>query len=480
MIAIIAITIVVGIIWGSVLLRWTGLLGGCLTVLLAGCIFGHPFFHLDVGGIPITTDRILLSMLVGVFVILWRLGRLASRQLDRQDIVMCGFTLVLILSVATRGRDAHGLATLLIFYLMPLVVYWMMRSTPIQSGGIWGLFAVLAVFGFYLAVTSVLEQQQITTLVFPRFIVSAEFPEFLGRGRGPLLNPAANGFFLAAGLVCTLLFWPRANRLGRALIGLASVIFVAGIACTLTRSVWAAAALAFVILLFGTLPRRQSVAIALLLCVVGTGLVASKWSDLRAFKRDQNVSVSDMAQSARLRPILAVIAWNMFLDRPLAGCGFGRYANESINYLSDRSTPLPLEKARDYVQHNVVLSLLTETGIAGAGLFLLMFGFWYASAWQLSTDPGHGFAARQLGVLIIAVLSVYLVIGMFQDLTIVRMANFLLYFVLGVGRSITGQRRAGVATAVTVQNNVRRSRPNDPVPGIACAGPSNRLPFSAQ
>src|SRR4029079_4464899 len=94
------------------------------------------------------------------------------------------------------------------------------------------------------------------------------------------------------------------------------------------------------------------------------------WEHFSAFKRDKDVSVEDMACSARLRLILAALAWQMFLDRPLLGCGFGQYVDEAPNYLSDRTTDLPLEKGRPYIQHNVFLGLLTETGIVGLGLFM--------------------------------------------------------------------------------------------------------------
>ena len=94
------------------------------------------------------------------------------------------------------------------------------------------------------------------------------------------------------------------------------------------------------------------------------------------FKRDQALTAQETAESAKLRPILAAVAWHMFCDRPLWGCGFGQYPERSIEYLSDRSIDLPLEKARPFVQHNVLLALLTETGLAGMGLFVVLLGTW--------------------------------------------------------------------------------------------------------
>jgi O-antigen ligase len=157
---------------------------------------------------------------------------------------------------------------------------------------------------------------------------------------------------------------------------------------------------------------------------------------LQAFKRDKDVTVEEMSRSAGLRPVFAVIAWHMFLDRPILGCGYGQYPVESTYYLSDRSTKLRLEKARIYVQHNVVLSLLTETGLIGSGLFVLLTLFWFQSGWMLWKCSQAPLLFRQQGLIMVSVLSVYLVIGMFQDLTIAWMANQMIFFLAGVSRSL--------------------------------------------
>jgi len=435
MIAVFIIALVVAVVWGLLLLRWTGLVGGCVAVLIIGSVLGHPFFHADVMGLPITLDRLLLVLLLGMSVVLWRTGRLEHRRLNRQDVVTLAFVGVVTLSAVTKNATAHGLATLFVFCIMPLSVYWMLRGISISSRALWGVFAGMALFGLYLAATAVFEQQQIAWLVYPKYIMSSKVEAFLGRGRGPFLNPVGNGLYITTGLFALLAFWPRANRYCRVLLALVALVFLAGIACTMTRAVWGAAVLGFVILTVSSVPRRWSVALALAVTMITGGVVAMKWSDLSSFKRDKYVTVSDMAESARLRPILAMIAWNMFLDHPLLGCGYGQYGNESIYYLEDRSTPLPLEKARPYSQHNVVLSLLTETGLLGAGLFLLMIGAWYLTAWRMCTDPSQGIAARQLGLLTIIVLSVYLTVGMLHDMSVVAMANMLLFFLAGMSRS---------------------------------------------
>jgi O-antigen ligase len=140
----------------------------------------------------------------------------------------------------------------------------------------------------------------------------------------------------------------------------------------------------------------------------------------------------------------------MFLDRPLFGCGFGQYFPESRPYLSDRSTDLPLEKARPYVQHNVFLALLTETGLLGAGLYVALLALWGRNAWRLWRWDEAPLAMRQCGLLFLALLAVYLSNAMFHDLAIIPMVNMLLFFLAGV--------MAGLAPAARLSERQAQAR----------------------
>ena len=112
-------------------------------------------------------------------------------------------------------------------------------------------------------------------------------------------------------------------------------------------------------------------------------LVAANWEQLVAFKRDKNLTARETADSVTLRPVMARVAWLMVLDRPLWGCGFGQYLPEHKNYLADRSSELVLEKCRPYSPHNLLLGIVTETGLVGLGLFLALLAAWGYDAWRL-------------------------------------------------------------------------------------------------
>ncbi len=388
------------LVWAILLLRQGGLLAGSLVVLLAGICFGHPYFNISVGPLPVTLDRILLAGLFALTIVWRACGWTQPLRWTRADVALVALFGVLAASMATHDWHIYKslpLANLLFLYCLPLALYWIARQVPVSERAITGMFVALAVFGVYLAVTAIAETHQWWFLVWPRYIGSPEFVEFLGRGRGPLLNPAGSGILQGLCLSATLLLWPRLSRRGQFLLLALLPLLAWGIYCTLTRSAWLGAALGMLVILGLTLPRSWRlpvVASCLLLAVPSAALL---WDHLLVFKRDKSLSAEEAAESARLRPILAAVAWNMFRDRPLLGCGFGQYRVESLQYLSDRSTDLPLEKARPYVQHNALLALLAETGLVGMGLFATALGLWLRAAWRLWHERGRRWPIASAG-----------------------------------------------------------------------------------
>ncbi|MEM9825401.1 MAG: hypothetical protein AAF958_02370 [Planctomycetota bacterium] len=102
--------------------------------------------------------------------------------------------------------------------------------------------------------------------------------------------------------------------------------------------------------------------------------------------------------------LLAVVAWEMFQGKPLVGHGFGRYFSASGPYHTDRSNQMPLEEARPYMQHNVLLSLLVVMLIA----------------WRISRSRDADPDSRDFASLVLATLAAYFINGSFQDVTIKR------------------------------------------------------------
>jgi O-antigen ligase len=458
--AVIAILALVGLVWGAVVFFRGGLVAGCLAVLLAGCCFGHAFFRISTPLVPLTADRLLLVVLLVQYAVYRRLGLADAKPVRRADMVLLAFIGVLFLSTFSHNWQANGsqpVARLAFFYLMPLAVYWVARQAPPARRDLLWTYGALAVFGVYLAATAIAETRGAWWAVYPQYIATSEFGEFLGRGRGPFLNPAGNGIFLGVCLCATLMWWPRVNRSGKLLLAAVAVLYCLGLYSTLTRCVWLGGVAGLFVLAGMTLPRRWSVAIVAAVSIAGVVVVATQWENILRFKRDRGLSAQAAADSVRLRPLLAAVAWEMFLDRPVFGCGFAQYMNASGDYISARSVDLPLEKVRPFVQHNVVLSLLTETGLVGAGLFVALLAFWGRDAWVLWRARHAPLWIRQQGLLFLAALAVYLPGAMFQDVSIVSMVNMLMFFLAGLTEGLVPTVNADV---VEFADGSRRHEPS--------------------
>jgi O-antigen ligase len=448
---------IAGLIWGLILLRRGGLLAGCLAVMLAGACFSVDFFKITIGPVPVTADRTLLVVLVGQYLLWRRWGWADPKPLGKAEVLLCLFTGMMVVSafsVDYAYSNYQPLAWLIVYYLMPFCMYWIARQVELKEKSVSALFVCLTVFGSYLAVTSLAEYFEAWELVFPRYIAvsaASATAEFVGRARGPFLNPISNGMALSVCLGAALMLWPRLRRRGQLLMIPLYLLFVAAMYATMTRSVWLSGILTLAIVAGLAIPWNWR------LPILGAGLLlavlvgVAQWDRLVAFKRDRSLDAAQTAESAALRPILARIAWDMFLDHPLFGCGYTQYESQHPNYLSDRSTGLVLEKGRGYIPHNVVLSLLTETGLFGLGLFLAAVFFWARDAWLLWREHSAPIEARQQGLLMLAVLAIYFTNGMFHDVSAAPMANMTLFFLAGV----TAGLRPWLKSTVSIPEQTR-------------------------
>ncbi len=433
-------------VWGLVLLLRGGPLVGCLLFLLTATCFSFDFFNFDAGFMKLTIDRALWVVVLLLYLVWRQRGWTDPKPPRATDKVVFAFIGYLVLR--TLATDAHGtgfmpIVNLALWYIMPLGVYWMVRQTRIDHRQSKIILASLTLFGIYLAATVIAERFEAYSLVYPRYIVDSltdKKLEFIGRGRGPLLHPIITGIELAACWAAVVMGWPKCGRWGRCGIFVMSLLFAIACYSTMTRSVWMGAGLGLAIIIGLSMPsnwRMPALGTALL---VGGIFAVANWEQLVAFKRDKNLTARETADSVTLRPVMARVAWLMVVDRPLLGCGFNQYMPEHLNYLADRSTELVLEKSRPYAPHNLLLGIVTETGLVGLGLFLAVLAFWTRDAWQLWRATHRPLWVRQHGLLFMALLAAYLVNGTFHHIALIPMSNLMLFFFAGVCASLRNYR----------------------------------------
>ncbi len=402
-------------------------------VIAATVVVGYDFFHLKAGPIPLTIDRGLLMVLAGLCGVHYLQGRENLRPLNRGDYAI--LSLLVLLTVNTLMHDWKylenmPLSRLLFFYMLPVVLYFVMRTIRLQAIDLKRIAMIFVAIGVYLAVTAIAEAREIQSLVFPKYILDPG--EFYGRGRGPLLNPVINGILMVIGCGSLWLGWPQSSTRRRGVIVALTALLTAGIFYTLTRSVWMGYVACGALLIWYPASRQMKGTLwiaGVLALIVSLPILGEK---LFSFKRDKEVSQSEMEESAKLRPMFAEVAWSMFQDRPLLGCGFGQYLSENEPYLKSAHTDRPLERTRIYSQHNVFLAYLCETGLLGLGVFLVLLSIMALDGWRLWKNPQKSLLSRQFGLLVIAMLLCYAVNGMFHDVSIIPLANGLLLFLYGV------------------------------------------------
>ncbi len=408
-------------------------------VLAAGVVVGPLFFSFQLGT-QLSIDRILLVVVVAkCCMMLWH-NREARPNLQHLDCLLGILALWLLLSAlpaTAPPKEMSPTSRWLTFIAIPLAMYGVVRASNIKLSDLRWLINVIIGLGVYLGIIGVLEVANLHALIFPRYIADPTNWEFLGRARGPLLNPTGNG------VVMTIAFSAAVSRLlqertrsDQVRFGIAACIIGIGIVATLTRSVWIGGML--VGLYVGWIYLRRylpTLALFGMAVVVLAGTVAPQ-DNLLAMKRDKHLSAADALRSIQLRPVLALVAWNMFQDSPLTGHGYGGYFHSSLPYLSTRSHAAALDTVRPYMQHNVLLSLLVDAGLIATGLFVASIGLMGIAGWQLSRNVHFASEVRTLGMMMIGCLAGYLFNGMFHDVSVIPMANNFLLLFAGLTTSV--------------------------------------------
>ncbi len=401
-------------------------------VLVVGTIFGPAFFAVD-GPLLLSIDRVLFAALclVAFFSLRGETARIPSW--NSTDCVVVAYVAWVFISTQydEAPHNSSPVGTWIFYVLLPAMMYFVVRVARIRDLDLRRVETVMVVLGCYLSITAICEWRGWYALVFPKYIADPKLWEFFGRGRGPLLNPSGNGIVMTSTLAVAAVRFLRGDRHQRMIYGLACLVMLAGLYATLTRSVWIGAALALVIVFWQVTPRWTKVLGFFACGLLVVFIVAGLKEQLLRMKRDKALSAQEAEKSIQLRPLLAIIAYEMVKDSPVIGHGFGHYFQASPAYFSDRSYGMPLETARGYYQHNVLLSIAVSTGLVGSAMFMWLLYRWIIAGWYLSQNTKFASERSQAGLIVVASMAGYLVGGMFQDVTIIPMINLYLFYWAG-------------------------------------------------
>lgn len=455
MTAIILTASIAGLIWGLILATRGSLVLGCVLYLMIACVLGPNFLSFDVAGITLSLDRVFLVGLVGAYILRRELGETDPKPISKTDLVLFAFMGVLGISTFTHDyhvytkNDVPIVQHLLNGYLIPLVIYWIVRQSRLDDRELTRVLAALTIFGLYLAVTGILEAFQQWSLVFPKYIADPKLGLHFGRARGPMVHSVSYGLYLDTCLLA-LGLWMSKVKHRRLQIALGALIpvFLAAVFFTKTRTVWLGAGTGTLIVLGIVLHGKTRVAVLGTAVLAGLLVGVAKSDAILGLQREG--TVQDTRESAQMRKVFTYVSWKMFLDRPLWGFGFGHFAHEKLNYLSDRSTELRLESIRDYVHHNTFLSVLTETGLIGLSLLIAVLAGWGRTAWKLARNVRAPDWMCRHGLLTLGMLgiAVWQMIG--HEITFTTLDQSLIYCICGLAVGLQAMlRREGELVPVS-------------------------------
>jgi O-antigen ligase len=110
-----------------------------------------------------------------------------------------------------------------------------------------------------------------------------------------------------------------------------------------------------------------------------------------------------------------------------------------------------------YVQHNAWLALLTETGLVGTGLFVLLLVFWIRNAWRVRSDMNNPASIRQMGLLMLVLIGAYFPNAMFQDTNIIDGINLLLFTMAGIVSGLSAQPVSSIPSSDAATSRCKSS-----------------------
>ncbi len=427
---------VAGLAWALAYCRHGSLLMGCTVFIAFGYILTRDFWEIRLGPLPLTVDRVLIAGLVSLFAWRWWRKEFSIAPLTGADwlgLLLVGYLTVRCVLTEPPGSVASSVPPfwrLIATFWMSAAVYWIARNSELDPKHWKWLLAGLSLLGLYLALTGIAEVKEQWWAVFPRFIADPTLGTHFGRARGPALMSASLGVYLTVCFWAAWFLWQQVGRWGKLALMAVMLLMCAALYYTYTRSCWLGLAGGLAVIPFLHFPKTWRPAVIAGL-VLGTGLGGIFFGG-KVINMGRDDSDGDAGHSVYQRASFVYVSMRMFRDDPLFGCGFGRFYDKKMPYLSDRSQKIELESIRPLDHHNTFLSILTETGIVGLTLFVGLLVAWGRAAWQLMANTSAAAWMRNQGLFSLAALIAYVTNALFHDLTLSPSEQWVLSLTCGV------------------------------------------------
>lgn len=442
-----AIFVIAVLAWALVYAKHGSLVMGGVAFVTLGYVLTNHWHKFDLGFVSLNSGRLILLGLLLVFAWRWWKGEVKLSPLTTSEcwgIALLGYITLRYLITPEATGEASTVAPgwkLAASYWMPALLYLVLRSANITLSRWKWLLGSLTVFGCYLALTGIAEVKGQWWAVFPRYISDPSLGTHFGRARGPALMSASLGVYLTVCFWAAWFLWAKVGRIGKLTLTATMCLMVVTLYYTYTRSCWLGLVCGLAIIPLVQFPRSWKPLIVgsmLVAGLVGLATVGGNLVDLG--RKDSDASAS---HSVYQRASFLYLSKEMFKDYPIWGCGFGRFYDMKMPYLSDRRQQIELESLRQLDHHNTFLSVLVETGIVGFTLFVGLLASWARASWKLFRNSRAEKWMQAHGLFSFAVIMTYVVNGAFHDLTLSPSEQWLLCLAVG----LVAQMQAMVTTS---------------------------------
>lgn len=140
------------------------------------------------------------------------------------------------------------------------------------------------------------------------------------------------------------------------------------------RITWIALGIVFPLIILFSIKDKRKMILSIFILIISC-FIYFQLSPMSVQRFETITSTEYKVQSNYERILMWQSATNMFLDHPLIGVGVGNYHNEYINKY--RSS---LSRENLWHPHNVLLSILSQTGIIGGLSYIALFFYLYYKA----------------------------------------------------------------------------------------------------
>lgn len=316
-------------------------------------------------------DANLLLPLYGVIVlglaVLWWMERAGTRPriwpstpLDLPLMLFVGFTLVSLL----WSSDVPEGAVKATFFWIPFVLLYLTVVAIWREGRAMRTLAITTIaMSVPVAVLALGEYATREVLWNHRLMQANVYSRFF-RVNSIFYDPNILGRYLALALLITVAvawLW-RGNARVLVACGVVAAIDAAALVVTFSRSSALMLMVGLLIMALRMFGWRRTLVTAAIMAVLGGGVAIATSSQVRAAL----TSTERLDKVSEGRFDLVGGGVDIFQQHPVAGGGLGSFATDYSNLLSERE----LRKTRVVISHNAPVTILSEEGAVGFGLFV--------------------------------------------------------------------------------------------------------------